>query len=506
MHYMVDTSPKIERIVRELIEPGAYFTINRARQFGKTTTLALLQRRLEGAYVALRLSFEGRDELFASKEALVEGLRRLFFKSFADSHPELAEVWDGSTPPDYPMEYLEERIRATCAASPLPVVVTIDEVDRATDFGVFVAFLGLLRDMYIARSTEGAPAFHSVVLAGVHDIKNLKKKIRPDSEHAYNSPWNIAADFDIDLSFSAQEIATMLGAYEADHATGMDIAAVSERLHFYTSGYPFLVSRLCKTIDEKLGDWSPEGVDEATSWLLKQKNTLFDDLVKNLEQNDGLRALLRQILLEDAAVAYNPRDPAIALGVMYGIVKSGDEGAEVSNLVFQTVILDYLVAVADRDGAVRRVAGPAAIYVKDGVLDMDAVIERYSAFMKAEYRDEDSSFIERQGRLLFLCFLKPIINGAGQYYVEPEVRKGRRMDVAVSFGGREYIVELKIWRGEAYEAAGIEQLAGYLRSRGQDTGWLVSFCDLKRSPREGGDFEAGGVTIHETIIAYRSEK
>ena len=36
-HYMADTSKKIEQIIR-LIEEGEYFTINRPRQFGKTTT------------------------------------------------------------------------------------------------------------------------------------------------------------------------------------------------------------------------------------------------------------------------------------------------------------------------------------------------------------------------------------------------------------------------------------------------------------------------------------
>ncbi len=37
-HYMVDTSAKIEQII-QLVEAGEYFTINRPRQFGKTTTL-----------------------------------------------------------------------------------------------------------------------------------------------------------------------------------------------------------------------------------------------------------------------------------------------------------------------------------------------------------------------------------------------------------------------------------------------------------------------------------
>ena len=57
-HYMVDTSAKIDQIIREHIEPGDYFVINRARQYGKTTTLALLERRLEDLYLVIRISFE----------------------------------------------------------------------------------------------------------------------------------------------------------------------------------------------------------------------------------------------------------------------------------------------------------------------------------------------------------------------------------------------------------------------------------------------------------------
>ena len=90
------------------------------------------------------------------------------------------------------------------------------------------------------------PIFHSVILAGVYDIKNLKLKLRPESEHQYNSPWNIAVNFDADLEFHAKDIAGMLTEYEKDHITGMDICAMAKELYDYTSGYPFLVSRLCQ--------------------------------------------------------------------------------------------------------------------------------------------------------------------------------------------------------------------------------------------------------------------
>ena len=51
-HYMVDISDKVAEI-KKMVDDGKYFTINRARQYGKTTTLSALHGVLENdAYVA----------------------------------------------------------------------------------------------------------------------------------------------------------------------------------------------------------------------------------------------------------------------------------------------------------------------------------------------------------------------------------------------------------------------------------------------------------------------
>lgn len=44
-HYMVDISEKLGKI-KELIDKKRYFTINRGRQYGKTTTLSRLRHYL----------------------------------------------------------------------------------------------------------------------------------------------------------------------------------------------------------------------------------------------------------------------------------------------------------------------------------------------------------------------------------------------------------------------------------------------------------------------------
>ena len=73
-NYMVDITSRIEKIRKDYIEKGEYFTIDRARQYGKTTTLYLLEQKLREEYIVLSLSFEAADEYFQSASRLAEGL------------------------------------------------------------------------------------------------------------------------------------------------------------------------------------------------------------------------------------------------------------------------------------------------------------------------------------------------------------------------------------------------------------------------------------------------
>ena len=42
LHYMVDISDRLEKM-KAMVDAGEYFTVNRARQYGKTTTLKALR-------------------------------------------------------------------------------------------------------------------------------------------------------------------------------------------------------------------------------------------------------------------------------------------------------------------------------------------------------------------------------------------------------------------------------------------------------------------------------
>ena len=50
--------------------------------------------------------------------------------------------------------------------------------------------------------------------------------------------------------------------------------------------------------------------------------------------------------------------------------------------------------------------------------------------------------------LVFLAFLKPIINGIGYDFKEVQVSEEKRLDVVITYERKKYLIELKMWRGK----------------------------------------------------------
>ena len=173
-HYMVDISDKLEQMI-VLIEKGKYVTMNRSRQYGKTTTLASLYRRLKEKYIVLRLSFEGLgEEAFADSRAFVE----MFIDAVADFWNLVYEdeipmkAWtDRSVFLEFPQkdsfDLLGKKITKLCQQTDREILLFVDEVDKSSDNQIFLNFLGMLRNKYLRREEGLDDTFKSVILAGV---------------------------------------------------------------------------------------------------------------------------------------------------------------------------------------------------------------------------------------------------------------------------------------------------------------------------------------------------
>ena len=512
-NYMVDISGRIDRIIHDYIEKGQYFTINRARQYGKTTTLYLLERRLRRDYIVLSLSFEAADEYFQSLESLAEGLVMDIGECLKaqDVSEEILHEWNSPLSERFPMRSLGTKISSLCKACGKKIILMIDEVDKSSDNQIFLSFLGLLREKYLKWQQGKEETFQSVILAGVYDVKTLKLKLHPQEEAKYNSPWNIAVDFQVDMSFDCKDIKSMLEEYEAEHQTGMDTEKISRMLYEYTSGYPYLVSKICQIMDERLSGtgefrekaavWTKEGVLAALKILLKEPNTLFDDMTKKLLDHPQLKEMLQHILFGGIDFPFKRETPVVDLGVTFGFLKDKNGIVAVSNRIFETQLYDmFLAEMAVNNKMYMEASTNRNQFIVKEMLQMDLVMKKFYEYYEEIYADNDQKFIEENGRKLFLLYLKPIINGTGNYYIEARTRDNRRTDIIVDYKGKRFIIELKIWRGEEYNTRGERQLFEYLDYYREKKGYLLSFNFNKNKKSGIQELEFEGKRIVEVMV------
>ncbi len=522
LHYMVDIKGRLAEI-KEMIDRGDYFTMNRARQYGKTTTLKALAGYLGEEYTVLSLDFQKLSHMdFETEENFVEAVSREILKkpSFRESvSGRIADNFRGiagRTASGVRLADLFECFSEWCEEAGKPIVFIVDEVDSATNNQVFLDFLSQLRGYYTDR--DETPFFQSVILAGVYDIKNLKRKIVEGEEHKSNSPWNIAADFLVDMSFSQADIAGMLEAYERDLRTGMDVEGIAELIYDYTSGYPFLVSGICKLTDERVvvknereadeegarrkNAWTKKGILQAVRILLSEQNTLFDSLIHKLEDYPELEVMLRELLFHGKEIPYVVGVRSVEIAMMFGFVKKAGNYIVIANRIFETLL--YNLFLASPDMRQNPIYDEALLdrnqFIQNGRLNMNLVLEKFVTHFDELYGSRQQIFMEEDGRRYFLLYLRPIINGAGNYYIEAQTRNMERTDVIVDFHGEQFVIELKIWRGNAYHERGEKQLTDYLNYYHLDKGYMLSFNFNKKKQIGVRELKLGDKILVEAVV------
>ena len=486
-----------------MIDDGQYFCINKGRQYGKTTLLKALKNYLSDEYVVVSMDFQKQmsNAKFIDEQKFVEAFGKAFFEILEASEKiEFIDEDLESFTDIHDMVELFKKLSFICKNSQTPMVLIIDEVDQASNNQVFLDFLAQLRGYYLDR--YDTPTFQSVILAGVHDIRNLKQKIRPDTEHKHNSPWNIASKFEVEMSFSPEDIAGMLEDYEKDHNTGMDIKEISQLIYDYTSGYPVLVSSICNFIDKSHLIWNTESVLKAFKQLITEKSPLFESLINKLEDDATLKDLVYSILFQGHKYLFNSYDSVISNAMMYGFLKSDNGTLKIANRTFETVIYDWFISIETTESPIftKGMNEKSQFITDDNRLDMERVLERFVVHYNDIYGNESDKFKEDDGRKLFLLYLRPIINGVGNYYIEAQTRDHRRTDIVVDYCGEQYIIELKIWHGDEYNVKGEQQLSEYLDSYHLEKGYLVTFSFLKDKQTGVKTVNYGDKIIVETTV------
>lgn len=352
-HYIVNLDTRLEEI-KELVDRKQYFMINRARQYGKTTTLTALKKYLQKEYTVVSLDFQmfGNKNFESESIFVVTFVKVLLRKQLEFSSTikgKLACLVEAENVSLFDLFYI---LSEWCVESTKPIILLIDEVDSATNNQVFLDFLAQLRFLYLERQKGEVDTFHSVILAGVHDIKNITLKMHPDRPMKTNSPWNIAADFDVIMSFSKEDISGMIKEYEKDYGIDVNIDKISQLIFDYTDGYPYLVSRVCKLIDEnvskKVGNkrlaWSENGFLQAINMLMNENNTLFSSLIHRLQDFEDIQKIVTLLLIKGQLIPYVATNEAIELAQIYGFVKKENMMVVISNRIFETVLYNHILS------------------------------------------------------------------------------------------------------------------------------------------------------------------
>lgn len=135
-HYMVNLDRRLKEI-KELVDAGSYFTINRARQYGKTTVLRALNRYLQEEYYVVLMDFQTfgeakfkNENIFALSFAssFLRLLKRNHLNMRRDFEKALAvlEKWADSRREDFEQKELFEALGDICSASDRRIVLMID--------------------------------------------------------------------------------------------------------------------------------------------------------------------------------------------------------------------------------------------------------------------------------------------------------------------------------------------------------------------------------------------
>ena len=491
-HYVVPRRALVEQLTDQ-IEQGKFFTIYAPRQMGKTTLLNQLEAELQArpsdpaaVYLPIVLSFE----LYESWSATqfwddVLGLIKddlLAWAAEVDTGVD-AEVDTGvdhaalvplrsllTTAATLDIQFFRQLFTQLYKLIPaLRVVLIIDEFD-ATPPDLLSPLLQTWRTMYLERQRR-PHSLHSLVLIGIQNIARLN--------FGRSSPFNIAYQHRL-ADFSLDEVRDLLGQYTTE--TGQPFGAgVIEKLYEQTAGQPFLVNRTAALLTQEVvqARTHPIALTDlraAVQKLTRESNYNFETIVRRAAEyeEDVMRILF------GADYPFRLNDPLVNSLHLFGIIKETPaQLCRIANPIYKQVLIDaFQPRQAGLQGAILANGYDFRPYVMRDHLQMDAILARFREFIERRGREAFKVTPmpqEATGQYLLMAYLDIVVRQiGGAHFTEVNSGEGR-LDLIVVHQGRRYIIETKIWRGQALYEEGLTQLADYLTSEGQTTGYYVLF-------------------------------
>lgn len=476
VHYHVNRV-EVKAEIQQKIAKGRYFTLNAARQTGKTTLFREVIAEIENGYFGLLVDFETLRNY--SREEFYYWLQR-----------KIIEYWQANHPEDDPtLKWLHqielkeqnsfgEMARHISKKLNKRGLLIIDEFD-AIGAELAEPMLAVFREMYLNRNMPRFHALQSIILVGVRNIPALLG--------GSQSPFNIADQYEVPY-FTPKETADLLTQHTTE--TGQPFAnEVIEAIYRETEGQPFLVNRLGQLLTQEMVKDRSDTIRinhfrQAITFLLAENNTHFSSITSKAMPH---RAILLPILFYDERRS-KFRNPIIQELIMYGIMRRVYENdvwvARIANPIYRKMLI---LTFTPPNGDIPYNGSFRHRYLIEGVLDLEGLLDGFTEMMQEHgitlLRSKKTNRpLEIGGQYLLLSYLTAALDGLGGHVTLESVNSAGEMDLLVFYRQARFIIETKIWYGQKHFDRGLQQLAGYLEVANQQKGYIILFSE---KPLEG---------------------
>ena len=511
-HYVVPRTEEIADFIQRVKE-GRYIVLFAPRQTGKTTFFRLALETLttqDTTYFPIQLDFQVVRN--TEPATFYERVYYMIQREIETVFQKQGEILSAALTQFLKQTQLTDEFsmliffqRLSSFLQNKRVVIVIDEFDGIPQT-VVSDFLYTLRHLYLSDEPR-CP--HSVGIIGVKSINQL-------NYDRSVSPFNIQDEFNLS-NFTLEQVRELLGQY-TDEVGQAFTPQVIETIHKQTAGQPVLVNRLGQILTEEMEIPKAETITmthfaAAHAQLLEENNVNITQLTTNIRKDPRFETFLMKIVSYNVGVRFTLRNEIISELAMYGVIVKGTDGmCEILNPIYHYCIIHafkpLVNGLENQYLPADNVTGFRDYLTSIAGVDMAKLLNNFRDFIaRAGFRvlqvpDTPREFI---GQHLLMAYLDQFVQlVGGTIYLEVPTGRGR-MDLVISYHGKKYIVETKIWEGDSLYQAGKKQLAAYLKLEGTVEGYYVVF-DHRQTPEPRVETEViDGVSIRSYVIPVVQE-
>jgi len=205
------------------------------------------------------------------------------------------------------------------------VVIALDEIGAVTFPGA-TEFFSVLRDVYNSRQAEPELKQLTFLLAGAFHPRDL---IKDDKI----SPFNIAQHVRLQDFRDPQAIWDLVGHllrsykhYFSEDERVEQVKAISERIHYWVDGQPYLTQWLCQHLTRYGPAVTPRHVDEGVEQLRREDDNHLPPLLEHLDSDKKLREYVDRILAGERIKFYPRENRRQAQLELLGLIKADANG------------------------------------------------------------------------------------------------------------------------------------------------------------------------------------